>query len=287
MNYSADGAATRLVESFSNIHKGLQLMSARQSEVESKLALESEENKILKEREKNITEKESDLKRDLERLTRDFHSLQLLLLSEKDQFSRCEVEEPLLIKHATEKVMERGEKAAEWKQKSLQLEQLAKAFKNDSATNQLKEHLRQTQASIRSSVETEKNLQEELDAIRKSIRDLTNQAQCKELLFLSSPEELSQPTDTSCTDQIEEESYEELTARRQMDAEWSQQWDQFSLEFSSIHRELSDLHHRSEEMSKWLHGTQQSQLYYEGVLQSLEKCVSSKLCYSCFNTEQQ
>lgn len=284
MNFSVDGAATTLVDSFSNVHRGLQLLSARQSEVESRLALETEENKVLKEREKNVAEKESDLKKDLERLTRDYHSLQLLLLSERDQFSRCEVEEPLLVKHATEKVVEKGKKATEWKQKVLHLEQLANVFKNDVATNQIKEHIRQTQADIRLSVETQKSLEEELDEVKKAIRNLAKQAQCKELLLLST-EELSQSAENSSADQVEEESYEERASRRRMDAEWSQQWDQFFLEYSAIHREVSDLHHRSEEMSKWLHETQQSRLYYEALRETLEKCVSSQLCYSCFKVE--
>lgn len=261
-------------------------MSARQSEVESKLAIESEENKILKEREKNTAEKEKELKKDLEQLTRDYHALQLLLLSEKDQFSRCEMEEPLLVKHATEKLIEEEKKASEWKQKLQQLNQLANVFRNDTATSQLKAQIRQAQDSIKSVVETQKILEEELDEMRKTNRELENQAHCKELQLMLSAEELSQTAEESPLDQNEDVSFEELASRRQLDAEWSRRYDELSSEYTSRYREVSDLHHRSDEMSKWLQETKQTQLYYEELLQSLESCISAQTCFSCIQARR-
>ncbi|CCW68101.1 unnamed protein product [Phytomonas sp. Hart1] len=282
-----DFSTALLVDHMNEIDKRRRMMTITQKEVETKLALATNDSRDLRKTADAMTAEEEDLKRVLDALTEEQRKVDLQLVEERTRARQCEAEEPLLHAHTTEQLGILDHELDDWRAKSEKLEELWQAFSADEVLSDLRETIRQLEEDLQAKKQEKEKMEKETSEFIVEIarlRDPLYNRTCSETnclpLGCDPAKEIVEEMDIPTQHAIQE--LEQLIQQEKLKFEQTEL--QHHRQRAILQTETEDLEMRAGELLSVLQDVNNSREHLENSLQWLYRCLEYKMCLNCMQS---
>ncbi|EPY21012.1 hypothetical protein AGDE_14344 [Angomonas deanei] len=247
----------------------------KQKEIQAKMAHEANEKAQLEMKSKTMSEEEEKINKNLNVLTEEQRQLQLQLMNAADHQRRCQIEEPLLLKYATEKLQSLEEEELYWKQKFDELTTLRETWSGDKVLSSLNSQIETLTNEIQQCQKERKGLEEAYEEDRKRLEHMTKSHLTKEYTPAS-------PTNrTGGGAELRAQSIADTIRKEEF--EFAQEELKTTRYRAALQREVEDLASRTEELEQWQQEVRKETEKSLKMQRELQQCVEHKKCSACLH----